>query len=219
MNQYYERKFRTDRCIQKYGNSILIKFNNFDKVFVIGPHWLGVVVTVCLLVGGTFINLRMLRRNRHYTDSMKSQIVVFMIVFFVLTHCFLFLTAFSDPGIVFKNKNKIKSSNNNSKTNNKTITRNTNINNNFVDVNEDDDDEESIESNNNSFNINNTPYCEICRIKQPIQKTIHHCDDCNYCVEGLDHHCPWMGQCIGKKNIKFFFYVCIYILIFFFIIF
>ena len=29
-----------------------------------------------------------------------------------------------------------------------------------------------------------------------------HCPDCDVCIEGYDHHCPWMGTCIGKKNKK-----------------
>ena len=31
-----------------------------------------------------------------------------------------------------------------------------------------------------------------------------HCPDCNVCVAGYDHHCVWMGQCIGKRNYKQF---------------
>lgn len=31
-----------------------------------------------------------------------------------------------------------------------------------------------------------------------------HCPECNVCIEGYDHHCPWVGTCIGKKNFLFF---------------
>ena len=40
--------------------------------------------------------------------------------------------------------------------------------------------------------------------------TATHCEDCNACIDELDHHCPWMGKCIGKGNIAYFrrFNVC-----------
>lgn len=27
-----------------------------------------------------------------------------------------------------------------------------------------------------------------------------HCEYCDVCCEDLDHHCPWVGKCIGKYN-------------------
>ena len=45
-------------------------------------------------------------------------------------------------------------------------------------------------------------YCDLCAVYQPPDAA--HCPDCQVCVEGYDHHCPWMGTCIGKRNMKAF---------------
>eukprot|EP00392_Amoebophrya_sp_AT5.2_P000351 g351.t1 len=31
-----------------------------------------------------------------------------------------------------------------------------------------------------------------------------HCDFCDTCIQGFDHHCPWTGKCIGKGNMHEF---------------
>ena len=44
---------------------------------------------------------------------------------------------------------------------------------------------------------------------------IGHCWECDICIKGLDHHCIWMGKCVGKGNLKFFYAFVISVPVFF----
>ena len=44
------------------------------------------------------------------------------------------------------------------------------------------------------------PDCEVIRTPR-----CRHCTLCQRCVDRYDHHCPWVGICIGKRNYKYYF--------------
>ena len=45
-------------------------------------------------------------------------------------------------------------------------------------------------------------FCNTCLIYRP-ERTFH-CNYCGNCVHFFDHHCTWLGTCIGGRNYKQF---------------
>ena len=63
-------------------------------------------------------------------------------------------------------------------------------------------------SDNEQFNNTEYNYCSVCKVYTHKTKQVEHCDICNVCCEGRDHHCSIYGKCIGKGN-KHYFYMSV----------
>ena len=46
--------------------------------------------------------------------------------------------------------------------------------------------------------------CFSCMIMRP--KRAVHCRECDVCVESFDHHCPFISNCVGKRNYVYFWF-------------
>ncbi|KAG6586607.1 Transmembrane protein [Phytophthora cinnamomi] len=161
------------------------------KLVIIGPHWIGVLVTLGIILVSTGMFLSQHVATMPWYDTLITFLLCGMTLYY------LFQTTCTDPGIVRPpRKNK------------------------EVSVTEDES-EADLEAGRLSsadesavmqplsaetFGPRRRParrrFCDICGIEQ--DRSTDHCEDCGVCVAGYDHHCPWMGKCIGRGNMHAF---------------
>lgn len=54
-------------------------------------------------------------------------------------------------------------------------------------------------------------WCRKCVKVKPDR--CHHCRVCQRCVLKMDHHCPWINNCVGYYNYKYFYLFILYALL------
>lgn len=47
--------------------------------------------------------------------------------------------------------------------------------------------------------------CRVCGTWKEADGMMRHCRMCNACSAGRDHHCIWVGTCVGRDNIRAFY--------------
>ncbi|KAF5191279.1 S-acyltransferase [Thalictrum thalictroides] len=181
---------KTKRVYQAWkGNNIFF----FGGRLVFGPDVRSLLLTLSLIVIPAFlfcafISQRVVVDNKHHRiNTLLAASATFTAYIIVL----LFLTSGRDPGIIPRNAHPPEledSSNlpsdwlaNQGYISNVPPTKDVVVNGTVIKV----------------------KYCRTCMLYRPPRCS--HCSICNNCVERFDHHCPWVGQCIGKRNYRLFF--------------
>lgn len=57
--------------------------------------------------------------------------------------------------------------------------------------------------------IDNWTVCTRCQTYRPPRA--QHCRICKRCIRRMDHHCPWINNCVGERNHKYFMQFLIYV--------
>ncbi|SCM24810.1 palmitoyltransferase, putative [Plasmodium chabaudi adami] len=174
--------------VQIYGENKI----HCNGLFISGPSFLAVISSFLMMlipvaIFHAFTSPWLFKKDIYL-------VTVFNLIFFVLTIYTFFKTSFMDPGI---------------------IPRQSSVLNLYDAIIEQQRGAQPPKQKEVLINgvFYKLKYCYTCNIYRGI-RTVH-CSICDNCVEKFDHHCPWVGNCIGARNYKYFIYFIfnLYILI------
>lgn len=63
----------------------------------------------------------------------------------------------------------------------------------------------------NRGGLENYKFCSHCQ--KPKHPAAHHCRTCRACVMEMDHHCPFIGNCVGANNHGYFILFLVFTLV------
>lgn len=170
---------------QRVGNMIVVLPQRHAQTGwgIIGPHLFGPVIVFILIIFASSFFIR---------ESLEDVGIGTAIIcgIFTISICYHLCNAsFRDPGVVLLMRQERPKPTKSCKKNENT-------------GQDDEGDSEDEGEDEDGPPAPNYRWCDICKAYQPPDGA--HCPDCNVCIAGYDHHCVWMGTCIGKNNFREF---------------
>merc|ERR1719387_2920167 len=164
-------------CEQTLGSSVV-----FAGRFVTGPvGYIGVGTIALMVVPSVFAHVTVLREPNPWLSVLVRQVLA--TVFLACSLASFVSTNLSDPGIFPRLREPITAFD---KAREEYRVRSP---------------PRQIDVVSNGFPVR-LKFCTTCNIYRP-PRTVH-CRTCDNCVQKFDHHCPWVGNCIGLRNYRSF---------------
>ena len=143
---------------------------------VLGPDYKAMLASCCLIVAPLAVFFALV--IPYTVGHMSPAYLAVSIVLTLFSFSSLIMTAMRDPGFYPRSSPKDSSS------------------------------RRSPHKHTHEFHLDNgyivtTKFCATCCHYRPPRCS--HCAVCDNCVDKFDHHCPWVGNCIGRRNYASFF--------------
>ncbi|XP_021749143.1 probable protein S-acyltransferase 3 isoform X3 [Chenopodium quinoa] len=161
---------------------------------VLGPD-AGSLYLSSFLIGFPAITfcIRMLVRIKEHDPLYGYGVLTTGVILTFMDLLFLYMTSVRDPGIIPRNHRPIEDEGSGSSSRELVATGKSGI----LRI------PRTKDVTINGYTVK-VKFCDTCRLYRPPRAS--HCSICNNCVQRFDHHCPWVGQCIGLTTYENFRY-------------